>query len=145
MKNFCQNLSAWLGGKKASDSLPALGSREIDVLKLVWQQGELSAQEMVLYFSEEQLSLSTMQSTLERLHRKKLLKRHKVGRAYVYTAAVSQSDIVSRLMDDIAQHLGNGNSEVMISGFMSYIENQGDDATHQSMKTRFKKDSGTQK
>lgn len=143
MNNFFQSLSAWLGGKQSPDTLPALGSREVAVLKVVWQQGDVSAQEMVPFFSAEQLSLSTLQSTLERLHRKHLLKRHKVGRAYVYTAAVTQSAIVSRLMDDIAHHIGNGESSVMISGFMSYIENQGDKATHESMKTLFQKESGT--
>ena len=142
MKNFYQSLSAWLGGKQSPDALPALGSREVDVLKVLWQHGELSAQDILTFFTAEQLSLSTMQSTLERLHRKNLLKRHKVGRAYVYTAAVTQSAIVSRLMDDIAHHLGNGESSVMISGFMSYIENQGDEATHESMKTLFQKESG---
>lgn len=137
MKSVYQSVSSWLGGKRGSEPLPALGSREVDVLKILWRHGELSAQEVLRFFISEQLSLSTMQSTLERLHRKNLLHRHKTGRAYLYSAAISQSAIVSRLMEEIAQHLGNGESSVMISGFMSYIENQEDKTASSAFKTMF--------
>lgn len=124
MKELYRGLSQWLGGKPAQHSLPALGGREIEVLKVMWQHGELSAQEVLTFFVNEQLSLSTMQSTLERLFRKKMLTRYKQGRSYRYAPALSQSTVVSRLMEQIANQLGNGESQVIVSGFMSYIEAQ---------------------
>ena len=45
MKELYRGLSQWLGGKPSQQSLPALGGREIEVLKVLWQHGELSAQE----------------------------------------------------------------------------------------------------
>ncbi|HAI72677.1 MAG TPA: hypothetical protein DCL26_10140 [Alteromonas australica] len=124
VKELYRGLSQWLGGKPSQHSLPALGGREIDVLKVLWQHGELSAQEVLTFFANEQLSLSTMQSTLERLFRKNMLTRYKQGRSYRYAPALSQSTVVSRLMGEIADQLGNGESQVIVSGFMSYIEGQ---------------------
>ena len=89
---------------------------------MLWQHGELSAQEVLSFFANEQLSLSTMQSTLERLCRKNMLTRYKQGRSYQYAPALSQSTVVSRLMGEIADQLGDGESQVIVSGFMSYIE-----------------------
>ena len=122
MKELYRGLSQWLGGKPSQQNLPALGGREIEVLKVLWQHGELSAQEVLSFFANEQLSLSTMQSTLERLCRKNMLTRYKQGRSYQYAPALSQSTVVSRLMGEIADQLGNGESQVIVSGFMSYIE-----------------------
>ena len=53
MKELYRGLSQWLGGKPSQHSLPALGGREIDVLKVLWQHGELSAQEVLTFFAHE--------------------------------------------------------------------------------------------
>ena len=53
MKELYRGLSQWLGGKPSQHSLPALGGREIDVLKVLWQHGELSAQEVLTFFANE--------------------------------------------------------------------------------------------
>ena len=125
MKSFCQGLANWLGGNPNAATLPALGEREVEVLKLLWSQGELTAQQVLNQISAGQPSLSTMQSTLERLNRKELVSRVKCGRSYRYKATLSQSDIISRLMGEIASQLGNGRSDIMVSGFMSYMEANG--------------------
>jgi predicted transcriptional regulator len=68
--------------------------------------------------------LSTMQSTLERLHRKGLVAREKTGRFYLYGAAVSRNTIITQLLGDIAEQLGDGDMAPMISGFMSFIDQE---------------------
>jgi len=114
------NLKRWLGINKRHARTPALGQRELAVLEILWQQGTLPARDVQASLGAE-ISLSTVQSTLERLHRKQLLLREKHGRAFVYRAAISKSFIISSLLHDIADDLTAGDVNVMVSGFIDYL------------------------
>ncbi|AWB68926.1 hypothetical protein C2869_05475 [Saccharobesus litoralis] len=119
-----KGLSQWFGNKSSQQTVPSLGVREIEVLRILWHKPHQSVQQVLEQIAEQQLSLSTLQSTLERLYRKNLVKREKQGRHYVYQAAISQSTIISQLMQDIASQISGGDKAPMISGFMQFI---GDD------------------
>lgn len=121
MKSISENLSNWFGQRSRNQPLPTLGARELEAMKTLWRQGELSAQLMLTHTCEEALSLSTMQSTLERLHRKGLLERRKSGRQYFYTAAISQSDLISRMLQDMAVQISDGDMAPMLSGIMDFV------------------------
>ncbi|MBX2858855.1 MAG: BlaI/MecI/CopY family transcriptional regulator [Cellvibrionaceae bacterium] len=103
---------------------PILGERELEVMKILWREGAHSAQEVLRLSEEPRPSLSTMQSTLERLHRKQLLSRQKIGRSYRYRACVSRSAIIGQLIGDIAKQFGEGDIAPMISGFISYMDQE---------------------
>ncbi len=90
-------------------------------MKILWQAGNLTAKEVLEKLSCPSLSLSSMQSTLERLYRKKLLLREKQGRFYVYSTAVSRSEMITQLLGDIAEQISDGEMAPMISGFMDFI------------------------
>ncbi len=122
MKNLGKGLSQWFGQRQKKMKVPSLGTREIEVLRILWREGELSAQQVLEHVENEDVSLSTMQSTLERLHRKELLTREKSGRYYVYTACISQSSIISSLLQDIASQISGGDMAPMISGFIEFVE-----------------------
>lgn len=121
MKGIEKGVGRWLKRRTRTNTLPSLGSREIDVLKLLWREGELTAQQALSCFANEQITLSTLQSTLERLHRKSLVNRQKTGRFYTYTAAISQSHMISHLLYDITDQISDGDMAPMISGFMSFV------------------------
>ncbi len=106
---------------------PVLGGRELAVLQVLWVEGEVSAQEVLENMPGSKISLSTVQSTLERLYRKQLLKRSKIGRAYCYKARYSQSEIIGQLMTDIAWQVGGGETAAMISGFADYLAAESQD------------------
>ena len=101
--------------------LPDIGSRELDVLEALWRNDRLTAQAALDQIQSAGISLSTMQSTLERLNRKQLVSRKKIGRAYVYQAAISKEAIISRLIHEIADSLAGGETALMVSGFMDYL------------------------
>lgn len=124
MMNLSKGLSYWLSGKRSARNIPALGAREIAVLKIMWREGELSAQQLLLQMQDSQITLSTMQSTLERLYRKKLVSRYKEGRSYQYKATTSQSVIISSLLKDIATQISDGDMEPMVSGFMTFMDQE---------------------
>lgn len=121
MSSAGKNLISWLGIKPRPARAPALGRRELAVLDILWQHGELAAQEVLMHLPTTSIGLSTVQTTLERLCRKQLLIRCKSGRAYRYRAAISKADVVSKLLHDIAAEIAGGDTTVMVSGFMDYM------------------------
>lgn len=67
-----------------------------------------------------EISLNTIQSTLERLFRKKLLSREKVGHAYVYSATVQRGELMTRLINEVVNTLSDGTSDYMLSAFVDF-------------------------
>lgn len=125
--------ATFLGIKQKPPRMPVLGSRELSVLALFWAAGRpvLSATDVHEAVQQDHcqspldaISLNTLQSTLERLHRKELLLREKSGRAFIYRAACSKQDIIQRLLHDIAEDMTDGDMAPMISGFMEYVSTQ---------------------
>lgn len=128
MNTLHEGLSRILGHRGRQPQAPMLGERELDVMKILWLEDALSAKQVLQYLPDSDLSLSTMQSTLERLHRKALLIREKAGRFYVYRASVSRSELITLLLGDIAEQISDGQMAPMISGFMAFVGGEGSDA-----------------
>lgn len=119
------SLVSLLGKGLGPSRLPDLGERELAVMDLLWQHGSLTCQDALALMGDGDLSLSTVQSTFERLHRKNLLRREKVGRSFVYAAELTRENVISRLMHDIADSLAAGDATPMVSGFLDYLDEEG--------------------
>jgi predicted transcriptional regulator len=110
-------------------SAPVLGQREIETLGLFWHGEEttLSASDIlkILKFQakepEDVISLNTIQSTIERLWKKKLLSRHKQGKAYIYTSVYSKQEVISSLIKEISDVFGEGDDSVIMSGIFTFL------------------------
>lgn len=120
--------------RRQQPQAPMLGERELEVLKILWREEALSAKQVLQHLPDSDLSLSTMQSTLERLHRKKLLFREKTGRFFVYRAAVSRSEMITQLLEDMAEQISDGQMAPMISGFMAFIDGENSDTVPTEVK-----------
>ncbi len=87
-------------------AVSALGPLERETMDLIWGGGFWSAQAVHEALAEQRpRALSTVQSTLDRLHRKRLLCRCKKGRAFVYEAAVSRQDLINSLVAELVNDL----------------------------------------
>lgn len=117
-------LSAWLGIKRSRTQTPPLGERELAILDLLWQRSPCSAKDILALLPEKNISLNTVQSTIERLHRKQLLTREKVGRQYLYSPTQSKADFIGQLLCDIADEIAGGEMAPMLSGFQKFLESQ---------------------
>ncbi len=60
-------------------------------MQCVWARGEVSVRDLHTDFSPR-LAYTTVMTTLDRLYKKNLLNRRKLGRAFLYTPAVSERD-----------------------------------------------------
>lgn len=121
MTQLSDIFSKWFGSKARTQRTPVLGPREIEVLKLLWRHGSLSVQQLLPLLSDSSLAISTLQSTLERLYKKQVVVREKVGRAFVYQACVSQSVIIGQILQDVTEQLSDGELAPVISGFIDFV------------------------
>lgn len=125
MKDLDKIKSRWFQKRPVKKQMPQLGARELEAMKILWRNGQLSSQQVLQQLGSSSISLSTMQSTLERLHRKELVARSKSGRLYLYTAAMGQSDMIRNLLQDMSMQISDGDMAPMISGFMGFLSDEG--------------------
>lgn len=108
---------------KSSKPAPtALGDLEVAVLQGIWAAADdVDARGVLTALAARGITLSTVQATLERLCRKGLLVRAKVGRAYRYRAAVSQPNLIASLISKLTEQVAAGELEPVISGFVELV------------------------
>ena len=86
----------------------ALGKLERQVLNEAWRRGELSVRDVYVTFGEK-IAYTTLMTTLDRLHKKRLLDRRKDGRAFLYVPAMSREEFEHGIREDVIDGLlGSG-------------------------------------
>lgn len=107
--------------RHAQSTLPhTLGELELCVMSSVWRSPGLEAKQVQECLAQQApSSLSTIQSTLERLVRKGLLEREKRRHAYIYQACVSRAELLGLLMKDVIRLLHDGNPDTILSSFVN--------------------------
>jgi len=87
-------LKKQLGGNNAP--LGQLGSLESELMEHIWRRGETSVRDVHIEF-ESRLAYTTVMTTMDRLYKKGLLRRRKVGKAYLYVPALNEQQYQERL------------------------------------------------
>ena len=93
-------------GFKSSQELleKSLGSLERDVMALVWRRGELNVRDACDDLGSI-VAYTTVMTTMDRLFKKGLLTRQKVGRAFVYRASASRAEIEGAVATELVHSL----------------------------------------
>jgi predicted transcriptional regulator len=93
-------------GFKSSQELldGRLGSLERDVLARVWERGESSVRDVCARL-EPTVAYTTIMTTMDRLFKKGLLSRRKVGRAFVYHATATRDELEGAVAAELVQGL----------------------------------------
>jgi len=113
-------LKKHFGGRK--EALGQLGSLESELMERVWRRGELSVRDLYEELSSR-LAYTTIMTTMDRLYKKGMLQRRKVGKAFLYVPALSEQEY----QEQLAQHLfgmvlHNGkNSGAVLSNFVDAV------------------------
>jgi len=95
---------------------PRLGPLETRLLELLWtRSGPATVRE--LQRTCPGLAYTTVMTTLDRLYRKRLLLRHRDGRAFTYEPRCSRDELLSELVSGHVADLlgGSGRSTVVLS------------------------------
>lgn len=105
-----------------------LGDLEADIMKTVWEKGEVSVQDVKDALEpRRKLAYTTIMTVMSRLAEKGLLARRKQGRAYLYTAKSSQGKLASSMLRSLIQRLYAGASGTAIAHLLESDEELSDE------------------
>jgi BlaI family transcriptional regulator, penicillinase repressor len=108
-------------GKRETDTLTKL---ELQLMQVIWKLGASNVN-AVQAGLEQQLAYTTVQTMLNILHRKGKLKRRLKGRAYEYSATVTEANASGHAVRDLVDRMFGGSSEELV---MSLIKTRQIDA-----------------
>jgi predicted transcriptional regulator len=112
---------------KPSGLASHFGALELRVLDAVWRhQGkEVAVRDLQPDFPGS--AYTTLMTTMDRLHRKGVLERRKVGRAFAYRAVSSRQELESGLVTRALQSVLKGDSaQPILSFFVEEVSRQDD-------------------
>lgn len=81
---------------------PTPTGREMEILKILWEQGPSSVRQVHQHMSPEaNLAYNTVQTLLRIMEDKGLVRHHLEGRTFVYRACFSRDESVRRFLDRV--------------------------------------------
>ena len=81
-----------------------LGVLEREVMAVMWKAGEISVREACARL-DSSVAYTTVMTTMDRLFKKRLLGRRKVGRAFVYSATATRDEMEGAVATELVQSL----------------------------------------
>ena len=97
-----------------------LGALERQVLEQVWKSGTMSVRDVQRALGDDS-AYTTIMTTLDRLYRKRLLKRRKEGRAFFYSPAMSKEEFEHSVAKDIIGGLLDRGAEPIIASIVDAV------------------------
>ena len=97
---------------------------ELQIMQVIWRLGPSTVNDVQAGL-EQQLAYTTVQTMLNILQKKGKLKRRLRGRAYVYSAAVTEEKALGHAVRDLVDRMFGGSSEELV---MSLIKSKQLDA-----------------
>jgi len=95
--------------------LPRLTRLELQIMDALWSRGSASIREIQEAFPERgRPAYTTIQTTVYRMERKKVLRRvKKISNAHIFEAVISRHAAQRRLIDDLLSLFGGRTQPVM--------------------------------
>lgn len=93
---------------------------ELQIMQVIWTRGASNVSE-VQEGLDQKLAYTTVQTMLNILHRKGKLKRELDGRAFLYSARVSEEKATTHAVKDLIDRMFGGSSEDLV---MSLIKSR---------------------
>jgi predicted transcriptional regulator len=109
-----------------------LGELEKLVLNYFWEVDTADAKEVYAQFKKQRGgTLNTIQSTLDRLFKKGLLKREKESYAFRYKAAKKRKQFIGELVKDVTKDFTHENEDSLFTAFTSLSDEFNEDQIEQ--------------
>ncbi len=98
-----------------NERMPDLGELELEIMQLVWDKGEVTAEQV-----REELSRnpkeSTVRTVLRRLEEKGYVTHSVDGRTFVFRAVVARQQVAARAVKRIVDWFCNGSVDEVLVG-----------------------------
>lgn len=102
-----------MAGKE--EGLPQPTKTELNILRILWRQGESTVREVHEALNEDESSgYTTALKMLQVMHQKGLVERDVSQRAHVYRAAISKSEAQRNFVSDIIERLFDGSASQLV-------------------------------
>jgi predicted transcriptional regulator len=89
--------------------LPALSASETEILRLVWDLGAGTVQQVCERLpARRTITYATVQTLLRRLEKKGYVRHRAEGKAHVFFPAVQQEHVIKRSVNDFLERLFGG-------------------------------------
>ena len=99
-----------------SRDLTGLGWLEADVLRVVWDKGEVTVRDVYEELRQNRrIAYTTVMSVLRNLAAKGLLEQDKSAAAYVYRPKVTDEEVARGILDALVDKIMGGNREPLIA------------------------------
>ncbi len=99
-----------------------LGPLETDIMQIIWQDERSTVKKVHRKLSQHRdIAYTTVMTTMSRLAEKGVLRRHREGLAYVYTPAISESDFVTMVVQQVLDGLLDDYSTTAIDYMIDYL------------------------
>jgi len=103
----------------------SLGALEQDVMRVVWASSEISVREVCTRLGSP-VAYTTVMTTMDRLFKKRLLTRRKVGQAFVYRAVASREEIEDAVAAELVDSLLRRHADEPLPVLSSLVDAVGD-------------------
>ncbi|MFQ3631036.1 BlaI/MecI/CopY family transcriptional regulator [Roseiflexus sp.] len=99
-----------------------LGPLETDIMQIIWQDERSTVKKVHRKLSQQRdIAYTTVMTTMSRLAEKGVLRRHREGLAYVYTPAITESDFVTMVVQQVLDGLLDDYSTTAIDYMIDYL------------------------
>lgn len=95
-----------------------ISNAELEVLKVLWQQAPLSANDVAVRVQQDQdWHDKTVKTLLNRLAGKGAISYQKSGRAYLYSPVIEQANYQHKVSSNFVERLFSGRVSPLVAGF----------------------------
>lgn len=105
--------------RELGDAGRVLGELEERVMEALWRAARpLAVRDVRARIGRRKLAYTTVMTTLDRLHKKGLLSRHREGLAFVYRPAMSREDLHRRVIEETVGALLHETPHPVLAAFV---------------------------
>jgi len=105
----------------ARSEKPTLTKLELQIMQVIWRHGA-STVSAVQEALPQDLAYTTVQTMLNILHRKGKLKRELHGRAFAYSATVTEAKASTHAVRDLVDRMFGGSSEELVMSLIKSLQ-----------------------
>lgn len=94
----------------------SLSELQLAVMRVVWARGETTIADVVVDLERKRaLAHTTVATLLLRLEKRRLLKKRREGRAYLYSALVTEAEVKRSMVSDLIETLFQGDHQELLA------------------------------
>ena len=112
----------------SKESLAALSPAETEILRLIWQMGSGTVQQVCEKLPRKRrIAYATVQTLLRRLEKKGYLSHETKGKAHVFSQAAKREEVIKRTVGDFVDRLFGGDPVPLMLYLVNHSRLEADD------------------